>query len=118
MLKNPFAIGFSLAAFLYVAVECSIYVWMPSLISGYKEDAILIATYALPIFFILRAGGRFVGVWLMNHFNWALVLSLFGLIIFLCFVGSVVGGISYAIILLPLSGLFMSVIYPTINSKE
>ncbi len=117
MMKDPYALGFSLAAFLYVSVECAIYVWMPTLIAGYNGSAVFIATYALSIFFILRAGGRFLGAWLMARFNWALVLSIFSLLIFLCFLGSVVGGIDFAVILLPLSGLFMSVIYPTINSK-
>jgi len=117
MMKDPYALGFSFAAFLYVAVECAIYVWMPTLIAGYKGSAIFIATYSLSIFFILRAGGRFLGAWLMSHFNWALVLSIFSFLIFLCFLGSVIGGIGFAVVLLPLSGLFMSVIYPTINSK-
>ena len=117
MMKDPYAMGFSLAAFLYVSVECAIYVWMPTLIAGYKGSAVFIATFALPIFFILRAGGRFLGAWLMARFNWALVLSIFSFLIFLCFLGSVIGGIDFAVILLPLSGLFMSVIYPTINSK-
>lgn len=117
MMKDPFALGFSFAAFLYVAVECAIYVWMPTLIAGYKGNAMFIATYALSIFFILRAGGRFLGAWLMSRFNWAVVLSIFSFLIFICFLGSVVGGIDFAVILLPLSGLFMSVIYPTINSK-
>ena len=117
MMKDPYALGFSLAAFLYVSVECAIYVWMPTLIAGYNGSAVFIATYALSIFFILRASGRFLGAWLMARFNWALVLSIFSLLIFLCFLGSVIGGIDFAVILLPLSGLFMSVIYPTINSK-
>ena len=117
MMKDPYALGFSFAAFLYVSVECAIYVWMPTLIAGYSGSAVFIATYALSVFFILRAGGRFLGAWLMARFNWALVLSIFSLLIFLCFLGSVVGGIGFAVVLLPLSGLFMSVIYPTINSK-
>jgi len=117
MMKDPYALGFSLAAFLYVSVECAIYVWMPTLIAGYNGSAVFIATYALSIFFILRAGGRFLGAWLMARFNWALVLSIFSFLIFLCFLGSVIGGIGFAVVLLPLSGLFMSVIYPTINSK-
>jgi len=117
MMKDPYALGFSLAAFLYVSVECAIYVWMPTLIAGYNGGAVFIATYALSIFFILRAGGRFLGAWLMARFNWALVLSIFSFLIFLCFLGSVIGGIGFAVVLLPLSGLFMSVIYPTINSK-
>jgi len=117
MMKDPYAMGFSMGAFFYVAVECAIYVWMPTLISGYNGSAVFIATYALSIFFILRAIGRFIGAWLMSRFNWSMVLSIFSFLIFLCFLGSVIGGIGIAVILLPLSGLFMSVIYPTINSK-
>jgi fucose permease len=117
MMKDPYAMGFSVGAFFYVAVECAIYVWMPTLISGYHGSAIFIATYALSIFFILRAVGRFIGAWLMSRFNWSMVLSIFSFLILLCFLGSVIGGIGMAVILLPLSGLFMSVIYPTINSK-
>jgi len=117
MMKDPYAMGFSLGAFLYVSVECAIYVWMPTLISGYNGSAVFIATYALSIFFILRAVGRFVGAWLMSRFNWSMVLCIFSFLILLCFLGSVIGGIGLAVILLPLSGLFMSVIYPTINSK-
>jgi len=117
MLKDSYAIGFSMAAFLYVAVECAVYVWMPTLIANYEGNLILIATYALTIFFILRAGGRFLGAWLMSYFNWSVVLTIVSFLIFLCFLGSVIGGIGMAVVLLPLSGLFMSVIYPTINSK-
>jgi FHS family L-fucose permease-like MFS transporter len=115
MLKDPYAIGFSIGAFLYVSVECAVYVWMPTLISGYEGNAIFIATYALTIFFVLRAVGRFLGSWVMAKFNWALVLSIFSLLILLCFIESVIWGVRVAIILLPLTGLFMSVIYPTLN---
>jgi MFS transporter, FHS family, L-fucose permease len=117
MMKDPYTLAFSAAAFLYVAVECAVYVWMPTLVSGYEGNAVFIATYSLAIFFILRAAGRFLGSWVMAKFNWALVLSIFSFLILLCFLGSVIGGISMAVILLPLSGLFMSVIYPTLNSK-
>jgi MFS transporter, FHS family, L-fucose permease len=37
--------------------------------------------------------------------------------ILICFAGAVAGGTALAVYLLPVSGLFMSVIYPTINSK-
>jgi fucose permease len=90
---------------------------MPTLIAGYEGSAILIATYALPIFFIFRAGGRFIGAWIMARFNWAVVLTLFSFAILACFAGSIIGGVGFAVVLLPLSGLFMSVIYPTLNSK-
>ncbi len=117
MMKNPYAMGFSLSAFLYVSVEAGIYVWMPSLFAHYTGNLLYIATYSLTIFFILRATGRFLGAWIMKQVDWSLALTLFSSAIFLCFVGSIWGGINFAIILLPLSGLFMSVLYPTINSK-
>ena len=117
LVKDPFALGFSIAIFLYVAVECAIYVWMPTLIKGYEGGIVFLTTYALAIFFLLRAAGRFLGSWLMAKFNWAVVLTIFCFLILVCFIGSVVGGVGLAVILLPLSGLFMSVVYPTLNSK-
>lgn len=117
MLRDPYALGFSLAAFLYVAVECAVYVWMPTLLADYQGNALFFATYALTIFFVLRAGGRFIGSWLLTKFSWSAIMTIFSFLIFTCFLGSVVLGMQAAVILLPLSGLFMSVIYPTINSK-
>ena len=35
VMKNRFVLLFSLGAFLYVAVEAAIYVWMPTLFAGY-----------------------------------------------------------------------------------
>jgi fucose permease len=117
MMKNPYALGFSLGIFLYVAAECAIYVWMPTLFDGYAGSFVFIAAYATSIFFILRAVGRFLGAWVLAHFSWTSVMAIFSLAIFICFIGSMIGGLSYGIWLLPLSGLFMSMIYPTLNSK-
>lgn len=116
MIKNPYALGFSLAAFFYVTVEAAIYVWMPTLMKDYDGSLVFIAMYALPIFFILRAAGRFLGIWMMVHFQWDQVLAISGFLIFICFGGSILFEPA-AVVLLPLTGLFMSVIYPTINSK-
>ena len=117
MLKDPYALGFSLGAFFYVATESAIYVWMPTLLLDYSGNALFLATYALTIFFVLRAAGRFLGIWMMARFNWAVLMSLFSFAILLCFVGTIIIGTAAAVYLLPLSGLFMSVIYPTLNSK-
>ncbi|NJO90120.1 MAG: MFS transporter [Chloroflexia bacterium] len=59
MVKDPYALSFSFAAFLYVAVESAIYVWMPTLLLNYEGSFVFVATYSLSIFFVLRAGGRF-----------------------------------------------------------
>jgi len=117
MMKNPYALGFSAAIFLYVAVESAIYVWMPTLLAEYHGSAMWMVAYAISIFFILRAAGRFVGSWMLARLNWAAVVAVFSLAILLCFLVSMIGGVGIAVFLLPFSGLFMSVIYPTINSK-
>jgi fucose permease len=116
-IANRYILGFSLAAFLYVAVESAVYVWMPTLIAGYHGDAAWLAAYSISIFFLLRAAGRFLGSWMLNRFQWTGVLAVFSALILTCFAASVTGGVAWAVWLLPLSGLFMSVIYPTINSK-
>lgn len=116
-MKNPYVLAFSGAAFLYVGVEAAVYVWMPTLLAGYAGPAVTVAVYSLSIFFLLRAAGRFLGAWMLTRFRWQPVLALFSGGILACFVLSAVGGVSWAVYLLPLSGLFMSVIYPTINSK-
>jgi DHA1 family quinolone resistance protein-like MFS transporter len=117
MMGNPYALGFSLPIALYVATEVAIYVWMPSLLKSYSGSAVWFATYALAIFFVLRASGRFLGAWVLARFSWTLVMMCFSGAIFLCFLGSTIMGVSAAVFLLPASGLFMSMMYPTLNSK-
>lgn len=129
LLANPYAMGFSIGAFLYVAAESAIYVWMPSYLVCDATDVTatfdcytdgpetMLAMYAVSVFFSLRALGRFVGIWMMQHFNWALVLLMFSFAIMLCFVCGLWGGKQVALYLFPLTGIFMSVIYPTFNSK-
>lgn len=117
MLKNPYALGFSTAIALYVATEVAIYVWMPTFLKTYDGNATWFAAYALTIFFVLRAGGRFLGAWVLTRFSWSSVMLVFSGAIFLCFAGSMVFGVAAGVYLLPVSGLFMSMIYPTLNSK-
>lgn len=117
MMKNPYALGFSGAIFLYVAVEAAIYVWMPTLLGGYHGSLIGMATYAISVFFVLRAAGRFIGSWMLARWNWAAVVTVFSFAILVCFATSMLGGVGAAVLALPLSGLFMSVLYPTLNSK-
>ena len=114
---NRYALGFSLGAFLYVATEAAIYVWMPTLLAGYRGSAVILAAYSVSVFFILRAAGRFIGAWMLQRFYWTKVLALFSGAVFACFLGSAIWGAGAAVYLLPGSGLFMSVIYPSINSK-
>lgn len=111
------ALTFGLAMMLYVGVETAVYVWLPTLLTGDVETRGRIAAYALSIFFALRAIGRFLGAWLLARLDWTWVLAISAVAVLTCFCGALIGGIPAATVLLPLSGLFMSVIYPTLNSK-
>jgi MFS transporter, FHS family, L-fucose permease len=117
LVPNRYALGFSLAAFAYVVVECAIYVWMPTLLAGLHGAGKELVAYALPAFFVMRAFGRFLGAWLLHHIDWSGALAIAATAILGCFAGSAVGGVGVALYLLPLAGLFMSIMYPTINSK-
>jgi len=117
MARDPFALAFSLGAMVYVGVETAIYVWMPTLLADYDGPWVWLAAYALSVFFVLRAAGRFLGAWLLGRMSWQVVLALAGAGMLVCFVAAAVGGRGVAVWTLPLSGLFMSVVYPTLNSK-
>ena len=114
---DPLALGFSLLVALYVAVEVAIYVWMPTYLAGYHGPNVWLQAWALPLFFVFRAAGRFLGAWLLDHVRWSAALVFVGFMIFACFLGALVGGLQVGVFLLPLSGLFMSIVYPTLNSK-
>jgi fucose permease len=116
-LRSPYVLAFSAGAFLYVGVEAAVYVWMPTWFKSYAGGATTVAAYSISIFFLLRAGGRFLGAWLLGRVAWQPALALFSGGILACFAVSIAAGVEWAIYLLPLSGLFMSVIYPTLNSK-
>jgi fucose permease len=117
VLRDPLALGVSALVMLYVAVEVAVYVWMPTYLLAYGGSYEWLPGYALTLFFVLRAAGRFLGAWLLAHVSWTTALALVGAAIFLCFLGSLTFGVDAAAWLLPLSGLFMSIVYPTLNSK-
>lgn len=119
LLASPYALGFSFGIAMYVACEVAVFVWLPTFLEDFEGDglSVFFATYAVMIFFVLRAAGRFLGVWILDLFDWKLVMLVFSGLIFGCFGLSIVGGRDVAVFLLPLSGLFMSMIYPTLNSK-
>lgn len=48
---NRYVLAFSLGAFLYVAVESAVYVWMPTLVAGYHGRSAWLAAYSISIVF-------------------------------------------------------------------
>ncbi|WP_066798398.1 MFS transporter [Sphingomonas soli] len=116
MAGDPAALFFGSALMLYVGAEAAIYVWAPTYLAGYSGSWLWLAAYVVSIFFVLRAVGRFLGVWLLSRFEWSTVLLACSGGMALLFWIAVIGGREAAIFALPATGLFMSVLYPTINS--
>jgi len=116
MIKDPFAVFFSVALMLYVGAEAAIYVWAPTYLAGFDGANAWLAVYVVSIFFALRAAGRFLGAWLLARFDWSVVLVICSVAMALLFLVAMIGGRGAAIFALPATGLFMSVLYPTLNS--
>ena len=75
-IRNPYVLAFSAGAFLYVGVEAAVYVWMPTLLTGYAGAGATVAAYSISIFFLLRAAGRFLGAWMLTKLRWQAVLAV------------------------------------------
>lgn len=116
LLRDPAALFFSAALMFYVGAEAAIYVWAPTFFMGYNGPGAVLAAYVVSIFFVLRAGGRFVGAWLLRRFDWSTTLLVSTLAMTALFWAALLGGRPVAVFALPATGLFMSVLYPTLNS--
>ena len=116
MLGDPHALFFAALLVLYVAAEAAVYVWAPTYFTGYRGPMAWIAAFVVSVFFVLRAAGRFLGAWLLSRFDWTAVLAICSTAVAVLFVIAVLGGRTVAVVALPATGLFMSVLYPTINS--
>ncbi len=116
LIGDPAALFFATALMLYVGAEAAVYVWAPTYLASYVGPSAWLAPYAVALFFVLRAGGRFVGVWLLARFEWSVVLVICCAAMAALFWVAVLGGRGAAMWALPASGLFMSVLYPTLNS--
>lgn len=116
MLRDPHALFFAALLMLYVAAEAAVYVWAPTYFAGYEGPGMWLAAFSVSVFFVLRAAGRFLGAWLLSRYDWSSVLALCSTAMAVLFVVAVLGGRTAAVFALPATGLFMSVLYPTINS--
>lgn len=110
------ALFFGVALMLYVGAEAAIYVWAPTYLADYDGSYGALAAYAVAVFFVLRAVGRFLGVWLLARFDWTAVLLACSGAMAVLFWAALAGGRGVAVFALPATGLFMSVLYPTLNS--
>ncbi len=134
LLKKPAVITFVFCIFIYGFLEQAVTTWLPKLYNDVftlSESAAVFLAGTWPLSIAL---GRFAGSWIMHYIHWlkALVFGLFIAIALMISVSIMVKlnpigvpitlpftniNIPLAAFLLPMLGLFIGAVYPTISAS-
>jgi len=108
---------------LYIAIEVGIITWITTFLIKEVNFTLKLATLALSLFFVFLTIGRFVGSIFVDRIGFRKTLLIgFGAGTTSIIIGLILPGLG--VVFLPMSGLFLSVIFPTlvacvsIESKE
>lgn len=97
---------------IYVMLEMGIGIWLIEYLQKIKLLSIVTSSIYLSIFFGLIATGRFFGSFIIEKFNYITVLLFSSIMASICILVGILGPVQTAS-LLPVSGIFLSIIYPT-----
>lgn len=99
----------------YVAVELSVAAWLMEFLQQERGMSVGTSSIYLSSFFVLLMLGRLLGAFIVEHLEYtvAIFIALAGAS--LCIAGGLFGPGSL-VVLLPLSGFFMSIVFPTITA--
>jgi len=100
---------------LYVAIELGIASWIVEFLQKERLQSVAQSTQALSIFFGLMMVGRFVGSFFVERLGYLKSIIITSLCASAC-VALGVFGPSQLSFLLPVSGFFLSIIFPTITA--
>ncbi len=130
LIRFPLVIVFILSAFFYVLIEQSIQTWLPTFNKSVLQIPSSISVQIVSILAATIALGRLLGGYVIKKLNWLIVLTsslvcamLVVILVIPITRGIVVGSVKgwydlpLAAFLLPLVGLFLGPIYPTLNSS-
>lgn len=112
---TPEMIGFYAAISFYVAIELGLASWMVEFLQRERGASVASSTQALSVFFGLIMLGRFVGSFFVDRVGHLKSILLAALAASLC-AGLGLFGPSKLTFLLPASGFFLSIIFPTITA--
>ncbi len=122
-LRSLLAIGFTPTMWLYylliasyVALELSIGAWMMEYLQKQHAFSVDQSSRYLSAFFVMLMLGRLAGAWIVEKVDylWAVAIAL--LASGFCVAGGLFFGPRY-LLCLPLSGLCMSIIFPTVTAS-
>jgi fucose permease len=100
---------------LYVAIELGIASWIVEFLQKVREQSVSQSTQALSIFFGLMMVGRFVGSFFVERLGYLKSILITALGASACVALGIFGPPQFSI-LLPVSGFFLSIIFPTITA--
>jgi fucose permease len=100
---------------LYVAIELGIASWIVEFLQKIQAQGVEESTRALSIFFGLMMVGRFVGSFFVEKLGYLKSILLASLCASACVALAIFGPSQFSF-LLPVSGFFLSIIFPTITA--
>ncbi|MCG8306132.1 MAG: MFS transporter [Cytophagales bacterium] len=117
LFKNKYVILFFLGIFCYVGTEQGISYWMSKFLSNYHGiDPDTAGADAVSYFWGLMTIGGILGLVLMKLFDSKQILKWFTIAAMICVAAGLTGGAQISLWAFPVSGFFLSVMYPVIVS--
>ncbi len=117
LLRNKYVLLFFLGMFFYVGTEQGISYWMSKYLATYHGfDPETTGANAVSYFWGLMTVGGLLGLVLMKLFDSREILKWFTLAAILCLLLALTGGAQLSLWAFPVSGFFLSVMYPVIIS--
>ena len=117
LLKNRFVILYFIGMFAYVGTEQGISYWMSKFLSNYHGfDPDTIGADVVSYFWGLMTIGGVLGLLLFKLFDTRLVLRWFTIAAIFCIIIGLFGSSQLALWAFPVSGFFLSVMYPSVVS--
>lgn len=117
LFKNKYVILFFLGIFAYVGTEQGISYWMSKFLSNYHGlDPDTTGADAVSYFWLLMTFGGMLGLVLLKLLDSKLVLRWFTILAMISVAMGLFGGDQMSLYAFPISGFFLSVMYPVIVS--
>lgn len=99
----------------YVAMELSVGAWMMEFLQHERNMSVQTSSFYLSSFFVLLMLGRLLGAFVVERVDSLLAVLTAIVCSAICmFVG--IFGNGYLVVLLPVSGFFMSIVFPTVTA--
>lgn len=99
----------------YVALELGVASWLVEFLQKERHFNIIQSTQALSIFFVLIMLGRFIGSFVVDKFGYGRSVLFCAVMSSICIFTALLGPDNLAF-MFPASGLFLSIIFPTITA--